>query len=964
MVDLEAQSTESASPSLRFFHSAQLGSRCFLSSYDGDDHDPQDAPILRYLIRHFLLTLPLVRDTAEDGEIPSFWTDGLHPIIRAIHDADLSKPADRGFVGPVSRLYGSSMRNALERFVAAGLKLSSASHVEPTPDAAGLQRQRSNASSQRSKARSAAMSGVETSVPPPPVDKERPISSSTSTSTPSSSSWSQRFSFGRLFGSTTATPVKSTPVSVPPPIPTVHESAPSRAPAPASETDSDRDAGLHPSKAGRPRPDSAVLPALPFMNAQKPTDEEVAFRHTGSASSSRRASTVATRSRPLTPVGDRLGNPEMEELDLSRQATRTTNVTSAFDTASFVTAGEGTLASRTGHDGESDAESEADETARFPGSLFFSSAKPGPPPIALDQSSSAPETPRMPTASFAPTSSNGLEPAEMKKEGSSSTASGPIDGLEYYGSDAAATPKHEKEGFDLTSAAVGAEVPDTPKGKSRAFDDGVVQPYVVEDAATKLPPPVPGILPYASPASSPRQSTSSARRTLPSSPPLRPISSPQTDNFPSDLGTPPRSKSKFGLGSLLKKTHSRSASSSSSKSPTFAPASLNEVPASRRVPIAYSSPPPRKSEDFVAHMAIPHELLYPTAEESADGHAEETGAEVPEPILLPKGGVKWPWNEPVPFLQGPDFEQLKWGGFEADVIGVRKSLFSHVCPALISLLQTVADLFTAELHHPDSTTWPSRRVCLANRSPMGQVRSQRAYRSSCHHFTESDAFGRLPDEQALPACPHPPHSSRRPEARHRHPPEAVPSDYRQRCVCRLWCRPAHRPRHAYQRDALSRPLAPHGWHSRCSRRPDCAASSSPHPHPQQPRLDFRSQSTGTEHAHAGSRISSFEPKVARHDLCFDAAPSSALGSRQLPQLSHELRLAFRRTRRDWQEDAAVRPAPACTEGVAARRAERQGRRSPQGDGRIPSAGINRAARLRVRSRCRPLFPGVRLTDSL
>ncbi|BGP32365.1 hypothetical protein JCM10296v2_004146 [Rhodotorula toruloides] len=645
--------------------------------YDGDDHNPQGAPILRYLIRHFLLTLPLVRDTAEDGEIPSFWTDGLHPIIRAIHDADLSKPADRGFVGPVSRLYGSSMRNALERFVAAGLKLSSASHAEPAPDAAGLQRQRSNASSQRSKARSAAMSGVETSAPPTQVDKERPISSSTSTSIPSSASWSQRFSFGRLFGSTTATPVKSNPVSVPPPIPTVHEAPPSRAVAPASETDSDRDAGLQPPKAGRPRPDSAVLPSLPFINAQEPTDDEVAPRHTGSASSSRRASTVATRSRPLTPVGDRLGDPEMEELDLSRQATRTANITSAFDTASFVTAGEGTLASRTEHDGESEAESEADETARFPGSLFFSSAKPGPPPIALDQSSSAPETPRMPAASFTPTSSNGLEPAEMKKEGSSSTASGPIDGLEYYGSDAAATPKHEKEGFDLTSTAAGAQVPDTPRGKSRAFDDGEVEPYVVDDATTKLPPPVPAPLPYASPTSSPRQSTFSARRTLPSSPPLRPISPPQTDNFPNDLSAPSRSKSKFGLGSLLKKTHSRSASSNSSKSPTFTPALLNEVHASRRVPLASSSPPPRKSEDFVAHMAIPHELLYPTAEGSAEDDAEETGPEVPEPVLLPKGGVKWPWDEPVPFLQGPDFEQLKWGGFEADVIGVRKSLFSH-----------------------------------------------------------------------------------------------------------------------------------------------------------------------------------------------------------------------------------------------------------------------------------------------
>lgn len=678
-VDQEAQSTAGAfsstlSPALP--PTTDTG----ISRYDDDDdHNRQDAPILRYLIRHFLLTLPLIRDTAEDGEIPAFWTDGLHPIIRAVHDADLSKPADRGFVGPVSRLYGSSVRNALERFVAAGLKLSSASHVESEAGAGGLQRQRSNASSQRSKARSAAMSGVESAAPPAQADKDRPISSSTSTSVPSSSSWSQRFSLGRLFGLTSATPVQSNPTSVPPPIPTVHEPTPSRPPPnPISETDSDRDAGLRPSKAGQPRPDSAVLPALPFAGAQGEKDDATPPRHTGSATSSRRASTVATRSRPLTPVGDRLGEPEMEELDLSRQATRTTNVTSAFDTASFVTAGEGTLASRTGHDGESEAESEADVTAHFPGSLFFPSAKPGPPPIAIDPPSSAPETPRMPAVAFTQASSEGLEPAEMKKEGSSSTASEPIEGLEYYGSDAVATPKDEKEGFDLISAAAGGAVPDTPKGKSRALDGAEAEPYVVDDAATELPPPIAGPLPYASPASSPRQSTSSPRRTLPSSPPLRPISPPQHEDVPTDLDAPSRSKSKFGLGSLLKKKHSRSASSSSSKSPPFVPAALNEVPASRRIPIVSSSPPPRKSEDFVAHMAIPHELLYPTAEESADGHAEETGAHAPEPVLLPKGGVKWPWDEPVPFLQGPDFEQLKWGGFEADVIGVRKNLISHV----------------------------------------------------------------------------------------------------------------------------------------------------------------------------------------------------------------------------------------------------------------------------------------------
>ncbi|KAM0748676.1 hypothetical protein T439DRAFT_69984 [Meredithblackwellia eburnea MCA 4105] len=89
---------------------------------EDDRLDPADVPILRYLIKHFLLTLPLLRDT-ETGS--GFWTDGLQVIIRKVHDADLSHQVDQGSRSLSSTIYGSYIHHALERFVSAGLKLAS-----------------------------------------------------------------------------------------------------------------------------------------------------------------------------------------------------------------------------------------------------------------------------------------------------------------------------------------------------------------------------------------------------------------------------------------------------------------------------------------------------------------------------------------------------------------------------------------------------------------------------------------------------------------------------------------------------------------------------------------------------------------------------------------------------------------------------------------------------------------------
>ncbi|KAK4056755.1 hypothetical protein OIO90_002307 [Microbotryomycetes sp. JL221] len=101
---------------------------------DDEDFDSRDAPIMRYLIRHFLLTLPLVRDTAPNDpdrttDVPVFWTEGLYPILRALYDADLSKGEDERHGTVASKITGVYLRKGLERFVSAGLKLSSTSQT-------------------------------------------------------------------------------------------------------------------------------------------------------------------------------------------------------------------------------------------------------------------------------------------------------------------------------------------------------------------------------------------------------------------------------------------------------------------------------------------------------------------------------------------------------------------------------------------------------------------------------------------------------------------------------------------------------------------------------------------------------------------------------------------------------------------------------------------------------------------
>ncbi|GAA5983269.1 hypothetical protein JCM10908_000220 [Rhodotorula pacifica] len=182
-----------------------------LTSATSVETTPHESPLLTYLIRHFLLTLPIVRDEVDADENPVFWSAGLRLLLHALHDADLSLPVERGVVAEDVR---PAFRGALERFVAAGLKLSSQtfgaspeiSTSSPTVEKGSLATDGATVQSGRNRAESI----------PVMTKRQRQPSSDTSPA----SVWTRRFSLPRVFGfrkSSQQGPAKSARHTPPPP---------------------------------------------------------------------------------------------------------------------------------------------------------------------------------------------------------------------------------------------------------------------------------------------------------------------------------------------------------------------------------------------------------------------------------------------------------------------------------------------------------------------------------------------------------------------------------------------------------------------------------------------------------------------------------------------------------------------------------------------------------------------------
>ncbi|GAA5854395.1 hypothetical protein JCM8547_001807 [Rhodosporidiobolus lusitaniae] len=572
--------------------------------------DPREAPILRYLVRHFLLTLPLIRDVSaeHDQAVPTFWTDGLFPIIRALHEADLSKPVDRGSASTASRLYGSSVRTALERFVSAGLKLSSSTYETSSDERASSvpMEQRATSNSTRYNFTPAVPPPVDsdTSAAPEQSGKDKKRRPSTSSSN------SRRFSLGRLFGGIDRSPVKTAPppvphpVALPPHLPpsdfftsTTSSASPSVPQRTSALSESDVDSHFRRST-GPARPDSAVLPQ-PFSFGQQ------------------------IPSPPPVPPEKEAEDAGVEELDLVRTESRTTGLT-GLDSASFVSAQESALVRSSGEGFEPAEGGDEDATARWSGGLVV------------------------------PEQAGGVD-LQRDPSGAGTVRGGAVtdtEGFELYPSDIGAvdTPTQEKAPFAFGGRSTGQA---TPKGKQRALEEDV-EPYVVDQG---------------SPRAASAEQQPAAPATFPLPPPIPHVHNPTLPLTvsPSPPPPPPRSPIRISSANVEKSNSRRNRFFKLRRKSTDLLASAPTAP-----PV-----PAQEEENFVAHMAIPQEFLPGRYDSFVEQDNSYQPAPVLPPVLLPKGGVPWPKDVDVDFFRGPEYEKLSYGGFEADIVGVRKGLLSH-----------------------------------------------------------------------------------------------------------------------------------------------------------------------------------------------------------------------------------------------------------------------------------------------
>ncbi|KAI9625604.1 hypothetical protein KEM48_010866 [Puccinia striiformis f. sp. tritici PST-130] len=141
-------SLNSVNPSKEpIYHASRERSEDDKSAYSWDSSSgettiaAENLPILRYLIQNFLLTLPIIRDTVSvvqnvphsphfnpqvstnQTSVAVYWTAGVLPILRRLHQSNLSAAIDLGSPGFLHILFDCHIARLLERFVATGLKL-------------------------------------------------------------------------------------------------------------------------------------------------------------------------------------------------------------------------------------------------------------------------------------------------------------------------------------------------------------------------------------------------------------------------------------------------------------------------------------------------------------------------------------------------------------------------------------------------------------------------------------------------------------------------------------------------------------------------------------------------------------------------------------------------------------------------------------------------------------------------
>ena len=667
------------------------------------------APILRYLVKNFFLTLPLVRDvTAPEGsdlagsdlEAHPYWTHGILPILRAMEDADLAAPVDLGRRSLGSILFGIYGRQIVERFVTEGIKLSPAYQGEAGD---GMRREdigqnplmtldlpRQPATMSRSNSEPM----LDTVIP---RSESGPIASGASTP-----QRPNRFSnlLRRSFLGTS---------------PVVAASSPVVAETEETEEASERPLSKRTHSLRSPSPEPVIATPARSIKSEKTV-------------------LPTTESEPVPDVPSVPSTPHRRNVSDVSASTSSTDPNGTGSTTAF-----------TAEDGGNETDADADPLGQR--AIFQSGGRTSSPQSAAMHT--APQTPAAPQTPT-PRESDQAPVPRSSSGGMLASWVGFIAGV-HGGNGATDTPEADKtvrlDPVTPSKAAVGqlaapALIPE-PSDMSDADNDdtdavetpllgprgGMLFPNHDGEPGAVVPAmafstdeerlhavqgyDVPDTTPSSPESSHPSPRTPSfngdvaALTTTPTgSAKMAKIQPPprSTSHQPTALAPPLEDKAARKRREKEEKAAAKAAkaattpakkrftffggSKTNSKDTPVAPSSLaavakkNKSTASLKESI--SSPmlihsdeptPPMPTRDVIAAMALPDSFAPETGRPIANGQLpHQTGYAGPVAVpLVPKRGHAWPWGAPVPFWKGTPVHRVEWGGFEADVVGVRKT---------------------------------------------------------------------------------------------------------------------------------------------------------------------------------------------------------------------------------------------------------------------------------------------------
>lgn len=699
-------------------------------SSDSDDDDIDDgemdtvqfesnapatvAPILRYLVKNFLLTLPLVRDvTAPEGvdlagsdlEAHPYWTHGILPILRALEDADLAVPVDLGRRSLSSILVGIYGRHLVERFVSEGIKLAPAYQGEAGD---GMRREDMGQNPLMTldlprQPAPMSRSGSEPMLDGIPRSDSGPIASGASTP-----QRPNRFSnlLRRSFLGTSpvvehtavvAPAMAEEPTTRPHPKRThsLHSTEPATVAAtPARSIKSEKT--VLPAAVGG---DADASPVLPSTVAPSPPNQR--HQRNMSDASALTSSTDPNGTSTTAVTAEDGGNETDTDADpLGQRAlfqpSNNGGRTSSPASAAMHTAPQTPAAPQTPTPRDSEGPVQRSSSGMLASWVGYIAGVNGRGSTDTPEADKTvridPVTPSKATVGqlAPPLLSEPTDASDLEADDAAASALGPHGGMLFptvNGEEGAVVPamafSTDEErlngvtGYDVPDEAPSSPESSHPSPRTPSFNSANVGASSARGQPKIQPPP---------------RSTSHQRVAL--APPVedkatrkrREKEEKAAAKAAKAAATPSKKRFTFFGGS---KTNNKESSSSSSAAAAASSsgglgemAKKNKSAASLKESI--SSPmlihpdepvPDVPRRDGIAAMALPDSFAPETGRPLANGQLpHQTNYVGPVAVpLVPKRGHAWPWGAPVPFWKGTPVHRVEWGGFEADVVGVRKT---------------------------------------------------------------------------------------------------------------------------------------------------------------------------------------------------------------------------------------------------------------------------------------------------